>query len=311
MHPRSSGIGNVERSAGSGEERPKKGQPNDWEEAGLIPLLLKKAPRHPLTLRFGRGGSGGRKSKGKGGSEIEAGEEVERDHLRHPPALDWPINSDKPEQLWTVAAIDLDALDPSLLAPPSSHHISHSNEYRTVNVAGASTPPQQKLVWLLMNVPAPHLLGNAHVLANWDAGLEGEKKWKDKPVGLHRFVVLVWAQDKPLPIGTQRDTKLHEHAFEAKDRREGFSLPNFLHQYKKSCGLSDEIWAGNFFWAEPQPIPDDVYAAVQRADTLERSVAEGLPHGVKHPKQKPFTDAAAEGKAPAAASQAEAKVASL
>ena len=40
-------------------------------------------------------------------------------------------------------------------------------ERRTILV-GASTPPMQRIRWLLVNVPAPHMLAHGHIIAEFD-----------------------------------------------------------------------------------------------------------------------------------------------
>jgi hypothetical protein len=77
--------------------------------------------------------------------------------------------------------VDVDDPDPSLLSPPSSHHRVESPEYRQTVVAGASTPPAQRIVWLVCNVPGPTLMHNGHLVAEWDVDTEEiEKKQGQK-----------------------------------------------------------------------------------------------------------------------------------
>ena len=70
----------------------------------------------------------------------------------------------------------MDDPDPSLLSPPSSHHHVESPEYRKTVIAGASTPPAQRIVWLVCNVPGPTLMHNGHLVAEWEVDTEELQK---------------------------------------------------------------------------------------------------------------------------------------
>lgn len=69
------------------------------------------------------------------------------------------------------ALIQVDVDDPDRRLTSGEHP-----EYRTVTVANASTPPVQKIVWLLINVPSPQLLKNGHIVAEWEMDVEELQK---------------------------------------------------------------------------------------------------------------------------------------
>jgi len=69
--------------------------------------------------------------------------------------------------------VDIDSPHPELLNQlKERHHEIELPAYRSTGVANASTPPTQRFVWLLVNVPAPHLIANGLRLAQWDPDVD-------------------------------------------------------------------------------------------------------------------------------------------
>lgn len=69
--------------------------------------------------------------------------------------------------------MDIDSPHPELLNQlKERHHEIELPAYRSTGVANASTPPTQRFVWLLVNVPAPHLIANGLRLAQWDPDVD-------------------------------------------------------------------------------------------------------------------------------------------
>ena len=73
--------------------------------------------------------------------------------------------------------VDIDSPHPELLNQlKERHHEIELPAYRSTGVANASTPPTQRFVWLLVNVPAPHLIANGLRLAQWDPDVDALKE---------------------------------------------------------------------------------------------------------------------------------------
>jgi hypothetical protein len=78
------------------------GDEHAWRAAGLLPLLLQAPPRHALQAAFDKHS----KKHAKGGVDsIHAGEVMDLVKLSAPPELEWPLDSDEPDALWTVACV--------------------------------------------------------------------------------------------------------------------------------------------------------------------------------------------------------------
>jgi len=101
-------------------------------------------------------------------------------------------------------------------------HVSERRQdmpvYRRTSLVGASTPTQQRIVALWVNVPAPHLLSKGHVVAEWDPDVEELEKKQQ----LYRFVMLVFKQR-----GAVSPRKVAEHSMDSKEGRVA-SLSKFI-----------------------------------------------------------------------------------
>jgi len=177
-----------------------------------------------------------------------------------------------------VACLDLDDPNPELLNDlRSSHKKVEYPIYRTTSVAGASTPTSQRIVQLSVNVPAPHLMAQGHIVAEWDANVE-EMIHKTE---IHRFVVLVFRQNGLIP-----PHHVMEHSLDPKPHRTA-SLPKFLHAHHE-IDAQGGAWAGTFFTVDCQT--DAAYLASKRVEEMMKPILKSptLTTGVKHPPPKPL-----------------------
>lgn len=230
-----------------------------WEEAQLLPDLLKQLPRHTLAVEFGK------TKKRSATSGLDLGETLDHAQLKRAPILDWPMDSTEPDRLWTLACIDVDARpeDP--------------NEERTTTIAGAATPLRQRLVWMMVDVGGPSMMNTGRVLAGWDPDVDSMQK-SGAPTGQHRLVFLVWPQK-----GHIQRSKLDEHCFDSETNRQVY-IASLLAKHPQI--LADRVWAANFIYGgEPN---DAVFEKERQQYELEKSASEMRPHlensGANHPR---------------------------
>lgn len=194
-----------------------------------MPGLLKAAPERDLAVTF----ASGPRNKHSDRSAATGGASVDADQLHQQPTIDWPLDSTNPDALWTVACVDLD----SVVAQSEVHQ-------RTTRLAN-ETPLRERLVWLVVNAPAPHLVNTGHVLCPWDAQPQQLQDRKE----LHRLVTLVFRQRAPVDPKSLKEFKSDEAHHDESQRVR--SLGKLLHGHAEI--LSDHSWAGSFFTVDCQP----------------------------------------------------------